>query len=257
MKKNKAIKLFCEFSNDINTICQPLIYSTPVTYFSHVREYKDGTRFMLNNLPQWIEVLHNQEYCHMTEYAETYHGSTLWSEMVEHLNPKRQPILLETLLTMKKDFYLENGFVISDTHKDHIDFYNVASHENNPGIVDFFISEIDMLKNFILYYKEQSVPIIKKIKHHRIINEGYLQAVVQKEEKNINQTHSPFSYHKLVINEDLILTERECECAKLLANGYSLAQIGEKLNISTRTAEYHINNFKEKIFMQKFSGTLL
>ena len=49
-----------------------------------------------------------------------------------------------------------------------------------------------------------------------------------------------------VNNETIIFSEREMECITLLVEGKSIKSIAEKLGISNRTVEAHINNIKIK-----------
>lgn len=55
-----------------------------------------------------------------------------------------------------------------------------------------------------------------------------------------------FQINKLYIDDKNYLTKRELECARKLVSGNTIKEIAEKLHISSRTAEVHINNIKYK-----------
>ena len=47
--------------------------------------------------------------------------------------------------------------------------------------------------------------------------------------------------------QDAVLTERELEVLRLLAGGHTNREVGERLYISTRTAEFHRTNIQRKL----------
>lgn len=47
--------------------------------------------------------------------------------------------------------------------------------------------------------------------------------------------------------EEGVLTERELEVLRLLAGGHTNREVGERLYISTRTAEFHRRNIQRKL----------
>jgi len=47
--------------------------------------------------------------------------------------------------------------------------------------------------------------------------------------------------------EEGVLTERELEVLRLLAGGHTNREVGERLYISTRTAEFHRGNIQRKL----------
>jgi DNA-binding NarL/FixJ family response regulator len=56
--------------------------------------------------------------------------------------------------------------------------------------------------------------------------------------------------------EDFGLSEREIEVLEQLATGLSVKEIGSILNISTRTARFHLSNIYDKLKVQSQSGAV-
>jgi len=56
--------------------------------------------------------------------------------------------------------------------------------------------------------------------------------------------------------DDFGLSSREIEVLKHLASGLSVKEIGSELNISTRTARFHLSNIYEKLKVQSQSGAV-
>lgn len=56
--------------------------------------------------------------------------------------------------------------------------------------------------------------------------------------------------------DDFHLSDREIEVLEKLATGLSVKEIGAQLNISTRTARFHLSNIYEKLKVQSQSGAV-
>lgn len=56
--------------------------------------------------------------------------------------------------------------------------------------------------------------------------------------------------------EDFHLSDREIEVLEKLATGLSVKEIGSELEISTRTARFHLSNIYEKLKVQSQSGAV-
>ncbi|MDQ2993484.1 MAG: helix-turn-helix transcriptional regulator, partial [Pseudomonadota bacterium] len=54
----------------------------------------------------------------------------------------------------------------------------------------------------------------------------------------------------------LDLTEREIDCYFLLAEDYRTKEIAQKLGISYRTVEKHIENLKQKLLCNTLAGVI-
>ena len=76
---------------------------------------------------------------------------------------------------------------------------------------------------------------------------------------SINLKHAHHSILKQYLNkqgthhDQLNFTKRETECIRLLSQGLSAKEIAQKLNIKSKTVEFHISNAKEKLNYYKSS----
>jgi DNA-binding CsgD family transcriptional regulator len=57
-------------------------------------------------------------------------------------------------------------------------------------------------------------------------------------------------------DEDFHLSDREVEVLEQLATGLSVKEIADHLNISTRTARFHLSNIYEKLKVPSQSGAV-
>jgi DNA-binding NarL/FixJ family response regulator len=157
--------------------------------------------------------------------------------------------------------------------------------DKNP--VDVVFTDLDMpeLKGEdVLQYCKSKFPSTKVIilsmhneksviKHLISLGaDGYLVKSAGKDEiiKAIKSVHQENKYFGDEVMQSLIhdekkeepivskalssLTEREVEIIKLIANGLSSKEIGEKLFISPRTAETHRTNILKKLDIQGIAG---
>ena len=122
----------------------------------------------------------------------------------------------------------------------------------------FCISHLDLIEKFTYYFHEKADPLIRKCHDSRIVlpdlqlnpanfleitalNSQYLQA----KENFLRKINIPLAGLNLAQPSEA-LTEREKECLSLMLTEQTAKRIAEKLNLSVRTVETHINNIREK-----------
>ena len=93
--------------------------------------------------------------------------------------------------------------------------------------------------------KEEILKAIKAVHNgSKYFGDDVMQSLIQ-DEKIVEPINSPALSS---------LTEREIEIIKLIANGLSSKEIGERLFISPRTAETHRTNILKKLDIQGIAG---
>jgi two-component system nitrate/nitrite response regulator NarL len=185
---------------------------------------------------------------------------------------------LTSLLSQEPSFELLGGFVNAETAFELLDKQTVdvvITDLDMPGIqgeqvVRFCKSKFPLTKVMVLsMHDERAI-----IKHLIDVGaDGYLLKMAGKEEiiASIKLVHSGVKHFSDDVVQSLIqnkqssdsinptlklLTTREIEIVKLIANGLSSKEIGEQLHISPRTVETHRANILKKIDSTGVAGII-
>lgn len=115
---------------------------------------------------------------------------------------------------------------------------------------NFYINNTEILHRFILYFKDKSSDLIDNSREDNIIKTDLIFSDLLPENTKEVSTNEKF-YKKtepknIFLNKNTYLTTRELECCSFLMRGDSIKIAGNKIGISPRTFETHINNVKKK-----------
>lgn len=148
----------------------------------------------------------------------------------------------------KEHFGIDNGIHFSRKENDYVEAISYASKAKDLKAISRFVSNIDLLENFITYFKKRAATLIKKACENRVvipeIMKGY-QKVNQ--ELKLGPADRKAFLEKIGYNNVITkLSLREYECLQLIAQGKTLKEVANLLMISPRTVETYVNNMKEK-----------
>jgi hypothetical protein len=147
---------------DIAEICKPLD-KLGITSFNYVRTYDDGSQINLANIPSWLEHFYNNEYYHIGAFerhpSNYQSGYALWP----HLSGQK------IFFDARTYFNIDNGITIIERQSNYCDFYYFGTTSDNHTIINFYLNNLDLLKRFILYFKDKADSIITKADKSRII----------------------------------------------------------------------------------------
>ncbi len=231
----------------IAEICKPL-NKLGITSFNYVRTYDDGSQINLTNIPAWLEYFYKNEFYrigaferHPSQYESGY---ALWP----HLSGQK------IFFDARSYFNIDNGITLIEKQLDSCDFYYFGTTTNNSAIINFYLNNIDLLKRFILYFKDRANSIIKKASQNRIVLPNHFD---QHESPNKKETYTLESFKKEFLKETAIknlrltgdlegelLTSKQLGCIIYLIEGKTAKEIAKILRISYRTVEGHINKLK-------------
>lgn len=252
------------FPSEIENICKPL-KQLNISYFSHVKIDKNKKISAICNNPRFYEYYFGNKY-----YNADIHMATndnlgnfiLWDALT--FDNKSAALAQEAT-----EFGVKHVFTIVEKNQHDEDFYHFATHLNSTRINQIYIANIDLLKLFILHFKE-------KINHAKELKVGHdikfnldLQsndfAIKNDDDFNDVKFDRPtflndFNCAHSLLHKDthypVILSTQQMKCFRLLAIGLSAKQIARKLNISYRTVEHHIEKLKKQLGCQNIKELL-
>lgn len=234
---------------NITEICKPLT-RLGITSFNYVRTYDDGSQVNLSNIPAWLEHFYDNEFYRIgafERHPKKYQsGYALWPQL------SGQKIFFDA----RTYFNIDNGITIIEKQIDSCDFYYFGTTVNNVGIINVYLNNIDLLKRFILYFKDRANSIIKQANDNRIILPDHFE---QHESPLETEKYIIDEFKKDFLNETIIktlrltgelegefLTNKQLACIINLMEGKTAKEIAKILGVSYRTVEGHITKLKIK-----------
>ncbi len=137
-------------AQDIADITKPL-QALDISYFCHVRVDNDGSMTGLgNNIGFAKNYLENKYYnadIHMAKNMQL-EKFVLWDALKQTGNTRK-------MHKTAWDFGVRHTFTIIEQNKTSKDFYHFATHLKDNWINQIYLSNMDLLNKFILYFKEQ------------------------------------------------------------------------------------------------------
>lgn len=233
------------YNKVLKEICKPL-EKLGILYFSHVHIDETGKFSALGLEPEFVKIYFEKEYyrfdIHMAKsrLTEQY---VLW-DSIERIKESKE--LFDDFIS----FSLGHTFTIQQQNGKTKDYYHFAGKLNNNSINDNYLRNLDLLKRFILYYKEK-LAAHKELRQGLEIkfeipkdNSGYL--IAHNSEESICDFNKETQLNRFYIQGEQYITHRELECLYWLSSGKTLDQIAVILGITLRTVKAHIKNIKEK-----------
>jgi len=223
-------------AHDVAEICHPLFSMCNLNYFDYAKIYHDGSLTTLLSNHDWFHHYFTHEYPISSTITQT--GIHLW----EHYLPQ------ECLKDMAEHFNFHNGITIFQQHDTFIEFFDFGAPANNPTIIDYYFNHLDILNNFLFYFKDKAASLIKQADNNRITipKKMHGEPIPQTSYKDFCELIQKKKIHLYCKNKNIVLTQREYEVLLQLTQGKTAKETAKKLNISHRTVEDHLTKIKNK-----------
>lgn len=229
MKNHIAITSCPEVAN----IILPKIKQHGMTVFNYYKIYFDGRVVRLSSDSAWTEHYFQNNYLNILAVPKSYLTKPLnyYIWQIEDC-PK---VLLDASL----NFNTSNGISIAEKHPDYIEYFCFGTTLENRSIINnFYLSNLDVLRQYGHYFREQANSLLRKAE------KNMLQVT------NVDVCHADCRPVDIMHNSLAKLTHRQTDCARLLLQGLRYKQIANELNLSTRTIESYIEDIKDKLQCQ-------
>lgn len=237
----------------LQEICKPL-QCFGIMNFIYVKNYRNGQVNHLSNRGDWLEHFYDHHLYRMGSFQQRNcdfsEGFLFWDNLSGQ----------NVVKSAEHAFDMRYGIVLIEKDCDNCcEFYAFAGSHKTPALYDFYINNLDVLKRFILYFRDRGHAILKQSERERIqLPRGYHGpidefAVSKKTNQDIERTRETFvSKTKIQCcycqtnNGDIELSGRELEIALHLLNTTDLMEISIQLNVSKRTIEKHLERLRRK-----------
>ncbi len=164
-------------------------------------------------------------------------GWYLWDSSL----PKEQ-------LEIAESFQIGKGVNYVNHQNGKTEIFSFASRPDNKKVIDFYLNNQNLLKRFSNYFIQHANDLIALADEQRITPPpGMIKKIPSEDSYNLldNPTIDNF-LHELSYPFN-VLSERECECYRLILKGYSIAQMSEELHLAIPTVAVYISRIKQKL----------
>jgi DNA-binding CsgD family transcriptional regulator len=237
----------------IQNICQPLL-NNDIDFFVYGKTYSDDSIVALSTHSAWLE--HYIPNVYNLNYVENY----LFETTVN------QPVLVSADIFpdnrafrhAKSEFGLQCGLAVPVMNGGSREMFYFATKNSSYGMYNFFLANIDLLKNFITYFKEKADKLINEAENAKLpsvfkciepstdIDQQSLNLLPRKIKQDIFTKINPDKHYLINDAQNRYLTTTEYKCIPWLIKGKTAEEIGIILGMSRRTVEAHIANMKNK-----------
>ncbi len=225
-------------------IAEPLFINTEITNFSYLKFCSDGSVINLTTDIRWIDY----------RFAENIKYRILFEKQLEEGIVEKPYMYLwpneidNKLLGALRANGIWNGCNIYIPKNNQIEVFSFSSSVNNSNIQNFYINNFNFLNKFIIYFMSNINSLHEaEERKNRIITDIQFPCMLTSETKNkYIEQKKIFDLKKVKITSELSLSNKEIECCYYLSKGLSIKGIANKMCLSPRTIETHVNHIKLK-----------
>ncbi len=253
----EAFKYNQQINGTFKKLCAPLL-DLGITSLTHSRYLKNGKMLRIASDAEWSEIYFKNNF---HSHPEGYHASieqvcsgfsdlniTLWSG-----RPNTE------IYKILANYGIWNGITLCTKDQDSLEGWSFGSTLDNDEIINFYLANLQLLKNFVLYMKDKAKDILDVTDTDKLFSYnlgGYAE--------NLDLTRKLIEFSKTTQAERFYLdksnktyiTKREFEVLCQLSRGKSFKEVGLVLGISHRSIEAHMDNIKTKYNLHKKSEVL-
>jgi DNA-binding CsgD family transcriptional regulator len=224
-------------ASEVEKICEELFNYSDINYFIFVRFYDDGTVVSLPTNYKWHQHFWRKKYQERS-VIRLSEGINFW-----HSKEKLSDVCEDAV----RNFHLDNRLDIVEREETYYDVFGFGSQPEKTQMIDYYFNHLDELRKFCLFFREKAKILIKNgdKRENRLIIEEIKQASFTKIISS-EKFSSKLNIQKYYLG-NYILSRREAECLILLLRGRTAVEIGNLLNISSKTSESYMEKIKNKL----------
>lgn len=236
------------YINQVNEINHTLFDRYPLDFFRYGRSFYDGSWYYFTSHQGISQYLFDSGFTFLPHVAIKKARNFFLFSSIEKFQ-KYTGIV-------KENFQIDNIFAYTEKYENYIDIFFFGAHSKREGVIDFYLNNLDLLKNYSLYFKNKAQDLIKVAEKNKIIVpknlvDSYYQAyqkikIIDSYDNSSDACFNEFSLISYLEQNKISITPREMDCLRLLTNGFTAKLIAKHLRLSQRTVESYLENIKEK-----------
>ena len=227
-------------STDVCKISEPL-RKLGISFFNHIRFYNDGSVLALTTDAEWLKFCLKNERPREGNILGLNSGIYLWTDILE----------TEVILDAQNDFKIHHVIQFIEKQLLFTDVFAFGGGFKNSTLISFYFNNIDVLKNFISFFKYKAKTLINQADMNKFNTPEIMKvpsldiAIKNYVLKNDKKIALYDVFHKGKLHS---LTKRQLDCLRYISCGYSCKDVANILSVSPRTVETHVNILKNKLY---------
>lgn len=249
------------FLKDIQSICQPLFQTFPVTHLLYKRVFQDGHYFLLSSDHQCT-----QNFVEHIENKGEILFEDVWpvdQQVYKYLWSREEHCLSASGLKVFQSLGITYGLNMIRRREDKsIENVVLATQYLERDLDHFYLNHLDILNRFVFYFKHKACKIIEDPMTKKLAYSSFYHSEMQQldqknsQEKNtqlisshafVEQTKITKYLMKDVKGREITLSRMQIQCLYQLSRGKTAKEIARYFGISPRTVQTHLNFVKEKL----------
>ena len=248
-ENKKALEYNSSIIVPLNEICTPLFDNFLINGFGYAKFYKDGRCLDLFTHMQWQEHYFEHFDCSdiIIKDLQFMHANKTSTVLWGNSSIEREDLVVDA----SYKYNLWHGMRIYEHNQDSIECWHFTSSIENFQIVNFYITQNDLFKRFIHYFKEKAKSLMEAEKNLSVLNKNIFDYLPALSESSTQGTKflSDIATDKFNIKIDgkeIRISKREAECIEHISNNKTFKEAAALMELSPRTVEYYIRNVKQK-----------
>lgn len=247
MEQNFSLDFNEAVNERVKKICEPL-NTLGITTFTHTRCFQDGKAMRIASNLEWSKkFFENNFHIHSQGYQQNIKEASdekndlkiyVWNGIPEN-----------EIYSALQQYGIWNGITICENDEQSIGGWSFGSSMDTPNMVNFLLSNIKILKHFILYFKDTAHDILDTSDQRKLYQIPGFSLDCDVDNKMYSLIKEFFKKTKinryyLKDNKNIYLSPREFECLFYLSTGKNMKQVAQVLNLSPRTVETYLVKIK-------------
>lgn len=233
----------------INTICDEVLGDFDFNLLTYRRVHLSGSISHLCTHQEWLRRSFEYEYLHST---------TSYHRVLKAMREKRKiyhiwnssPQYTDEVYESMYDADCWNGITIYIPIGESVELWSFSAPRQALAVQSFYLNSIDVLHQFIEYFKYKAYNIINTIETKLLLPTTIDITPNPSDETNLQKFQNKMKNSKFVLEmqgHKIILSNKERQILSCLASGITAKEAAKSFNISHRTVEAHVNKIKNKI----------
>lgn len=243
-----AIGYLKSATEQITIICEPLFKNSPITTCHYSRLFPEGRYLGLNTNSAWGE--------HIIKYGYQWRTSFFQPELKNLSTSKFRRLLWpsstqDALIQDAAFLRIGSGITFARVKDNYIESYNFAAEGNNSLVQLFYINNLSILEDFIVYFQSRISYILSNahsypfaISPTKINFKDYADYSLQENLTNFQHQMQP--YLGSCLHPLLFFSAQELRCVFYLSQGKTAKEVARLMKLSPRTIEHYIDNIRRK-----------
>jgi LuxR family transcriptional regulator, quorum-sensing system regulator SolR len=251
------------YSENLRELCQPLFKNTNIDLFRYVRLYRNGNCIILSTdlaFEKFILLRHEGKFNFDVRILNAMFNNKQLSKKTNRMCAFTEEVdKIGYWDDLWKEFNIVSCLNIVDKFDKYYERFGFLSRRGK-NFYNFYVNHYNILEKFICYFREKSKDLIRNAEKNNfvwlnnhpsysILLKDFEQKAV-KESCDIVSLKNNFNLKKYSISNgdvNIFITSCELKCLRYFGLGFTYKEIGDILQLSSRTIETHMQHIKDKM----------